>query len=201
MQNKAFMTALAAALIAVAAYNIHFFFFKDREAAALTEAEQAHAGFPDMNDAMTDDAEDTMRDEAGGVPDDDAGGTPARPPVKRVSISQLSGERTPVMLAKGDRDPFSVRRNTGRTAVGPAKKTRPDTGISPERVKMIYIDNETAFAWIDGRRWERGETIGDERLLAIHENAILLESGGKIREVLIASGRAPEKGVQIDYGK
>ncbi|MFQ5588192.1 MAG: hypothetical protein ACE5F7_05070 [Nitrospiria bacterium] len=201
IRSKTFIITLVVGLIGVAAYNIHFFFLKDREGDAAVESGFVQAGFSDMDD-------ETMPDsgEAGGegpnvAPGNGSVQTEARPPVKLILIEQLSQKRDAVRLKEGDRDPFSVQGKRRRAAARSAKKAQPETGLSPDRIKMIYIDNETAFAWVDGKRWQKGEMIGGERLVGIRENAVFLEKRGDVREVRVMPARASAKGINIDYEK
>jgi len=58
-------------------------------------------------------------------------------------------------------------------------------------VKMVLISGTSKLAAIDGRLVSEGEMLGDERVVEIHPDGVVLERAGQRRRVEVAGGAVP----------
>ena len=106
------------------------------------------------------------------------------------------------------RNPFLTPEEIRLIASGQLIKEAPppvvNTGPLPElTISALLKDNVSGdfVALIGGKAYRQGQMIGQEEVVRITENSVVLESSGGRRRTLNIGGKQPEKGVSIKMRK
>jgi hypothetical protein len=108
----------------------------------------------------------------------------------------------------GSRDPFFTAEEeqallAPKVGGGPAKKEAPPAPLPAYTVKAILISDAAKVAALDGRLVVEGEAIGEERVVEIRPDGVVLERGGQRRRLSLPGGSIPiaESGSRDKGGK
>lgn len=96
------------------------------------------------------------------------------------------------------RDPFftadeerALRAPRVATASPSATTARPAASLPSYKVKMVLISGTIKLAAIDGRLLSEGEMLGEERVVEIQPDGVVLERAGHRRRVNVVGGSIP----------
>ncbi|MBI4241126.1 MAG: hypothetical protein HY613_05365 [Candidatus Rokubacteria bacterium] len=135
----------------------------------------------------------------------------ARAPVQAATQAQTSAARAPgPKLSEAElvewrqrfanawrRDPFFTAEEerallaSRASATAPSATAQRPASLPSYKVKMVLISGDTKLAAIDGRVVGEGEMLGDERVVEIQPDGIVLERAGQRRRVGVAGGAVP----------
>lgn len=117
----------------------------------------------------------------------------ARGEIPRLSPDELAAWRARFARAP-DRDPFFTAEEeqalrVPKLASAPAQ--RASAPLPSYTVKAVVISDSAKVATIDGRLVSEGEMLGEERVVEIQPDGVILERAGLRRRIAIAGGSVP----------
>ena len=116
-------------------------------------------------------------------------------PVTRLSKDQLTQWRQLYETA-WHRDPFFTAAEertlaSPKVVLAPSKPEAPPGPLPSYAVKTILISEAGKVATLDGRLVSEGESIGEERVVEIRPDSVVLERGGQRRRINLLGGGTP----------
>lgn len=130
---------------------------------------------------------------------------PARPPAPPGSVTPPAPSPAPTLTddelaawrarhaEAWTRDPFftaeeerAVARPPAPSPAAPSVATA-DRALPPYTVKLVMISDATRVAAIDGRLLSEGDMLGEERVVRIRLDGVVLERGGRRRLIEVAA--------------
>ena len=119
------------------------------------------------------------------------------PPGDKIELPDTLG-RNPFL------SPEEIRLIASGEFIEDAPPPEVETGPLPEFIiSALLKDNISGdfVVLIDGRTYRQGQAIGQEELVQITENSVVLESKGGRRRTLNIGGKQPDRGVSIKMRK
>ncbi|MFQ5543395.1 MAG: hypothetical protein ACE5FY_03475 [Nitrospiria bacterium] len=205
LQDKRFIAILVILLIVVAINNFKYFFMK--EDVGFTEIDQIselprekqiskRIEVANISPRKPEKPKDMNNAPAASI--HSSGDHDSKfPEIELSSVDGLTSERKPFLMNSDARNPFLTKKEEDRFRKRPNKRkkksptsrqvkvTSSQNMITAKMIKLIYIGEETSYALIHGETLKEGDRIGDDEILSIKEDRLVLKRLGKAREVVI----------------